>query len=515
MTLRRHGAALAAGALFACLPFPARADGDADAQALLAKHKAFVGWQLGDGTIKTLRVRGSTTDADGKTSSTFTDTSVGLIDRTTTVDVRHADLERDEGFTGNVFWQSDENGFTTPQLGGAAKTQLAYNALLYEATTELPATSRGPATVDGKPVQIVRVAMKTGTAIDLYVDPATGAYVQAVIDPEGTRTITVHVLAYADLLPGKKILSSYRVGTSKYTTTYSKIEPNVPVSDADLHPPAPRATWTFANPAPFKLKTTDTRFIVDAKVNGVPGRFIIDTGAGGIFLSSAFAHKAQVKPIASSRAGGIGGSAKTEVDRIDSLEMGGNTLSNVVAYSEGSAMDEDAPDGVIGFSLFGAAIVTLDTTGGAISIADPSAAAADRSNGIVLNVDLSDGVPQVPMKIDGSIDVNATLDSGNFYYVLFGKELITRYGLKMLVDNTDVGVLQSHPVVGGIGGYEVESCGHIDTIELGPISYQNAPACESGSFSGRDVLIGFDYLRHFNYVFDYPHGQLVVTPHKD
>jgi predicted aspartyl protease len=515
MIFRRLSAAIAVVALLSCLPQRGYAADDADAAALLAKHHAYVGWQLGDGSIQSLRIKATYANAEGKKAYTFTELHRGLIDRTTNVDLRHEGILTDDGFTGSLFWRSDENGFTTPQLGESAKFELAWRVLFSEATTELPGVARGPQDVDGKTTQVVRVTMKNGESIDLYEDPATGAYVQAVISPEGQRTATVHILAYADALPGKKIISSYRIGKSRYTTADTKIEANVTIADADFHPPAPRATWTFANPAPFPLKATDKRFIVDAKVNGVPGRFIIDTGADGIYLTSAFAKRAKVKPFSTSQASGIGGTAKTEVDRIDALELGGNTLSNAIAYSGGDSFDEDAPDGLIGFSLFGGAVVSMDSTDGQIAIADPATTAPDHNAGVVLNVDLQNGVPQVPMKINGSIDVNATLDSGNFYYVLFGKDLITSHGLKMLVDNSDIGAIESHPELGGVGGYEADRCGHIDSIALGPIVYQNAPACESPSFENREILIGFDYLRHFNFVFDYPHGQLVMTPHKE
>jgi hypothetical protein len=515
MNFHRFSAAIATVALLSCLPLRGYAADGTDATALLAKHRAYVGWQLGDGSIQTLRINATYANADGKKAFTFTELHHGLIDRTTTADLRHDGILSDDGFTGNIFWQSDENGFTTPQLGETAKFELAWDALFSEATTELPGVVRGAQDVDGKSTQIVRVTMTNGEAIDLYEDPDSGAYVQAVISPEGQRSATIHILSYADAMPGKKIIGSYRLGKSRYTTTDTKIEANVPIPDAEFHPPTPRATWTFASAAPFPMKATDKRLIVDAKVNGVAGRFIVDTGADGIYLTSAFAKRAQVKPFSSGVASGIGGTAKTEVDRIASLELGGNTLSNVIAYSGGDSMDTDAPDGLIGFSLFGGAIVSMDSSTGQMTISDPTIAAPDSANGVLLNVDLQGGVPQVPMKIDGTIDVNATLDSGNFYYVLFGKDLITNHGLKMLVDNSDIGAIESHPELGGVGGYEADRCGHIDSIALGPIVYQNAPACESPSFDNREILIGYDYLRHFNFVFDYPHGQLLMTPHKD
>ena len=38
---------------------------DAKAQQLLQKHRDYVGWQLGDGTFRTMRVTGTVTDKKG------------------------------------------------------------------------------------------------------------------------------------------------------------------------------------------------------------------------------------------------------------------------------------------------------------------------------------------------------------------------------------------------------------------------------------------------------------------
>jgi hypothetical protein len=63
--MRLLGLFLAAGMTLAATPLVARAD---DAQALLAKHRAFVGWQLGDGAINSLVLDGTMTyQKDGAT----------------------------------------------------------------------------------------------------------------------------------------------------------------------------------------------------------------------------------------------------------------------------------------------------------------------------------------------------------------------------------------------------------------------------------------------------------------
>jgi hypothetical protein len=66
----------------------------------------------------------------------------------------------------------------------------------------------------------------------------------------------------------------------------------------------------------------------------------------------------------------------------------------------------------------------------------------------------------------------------------------------------------------GVNGHEVDDCGQLESLELGPISYRPVPACKSDSFSHNDVLVGFDFFKNFNYVFDYPDGEILITPRK-
>jgi hypothetical protein len=40
------------------------------------------------------------------------------------------------------------------------------------------------------------------------------------------------------------------------------------------------------------------------------------------------------------------------------------------------------------------------------------------------------------------------------------------------------------------------------------------PACESTYETRNDILVGLDFMKSFNYVFDYPDGIVMMTPRK-
>ena len=83
--------------------------------------------------------------------------------------------------------------------------------------------------------------MPRADAVDLSIDPATGAIVKAVIDPGEDYETTYHILSYAEPIPGKKVIGSFRIGDAGGKFTYTRIEPNIVISDGELHPqPRPR-----------------------------------------------------------------------------------------------------------------------------------------------------------------------------------------------------------------------------------------------------------------------------------
>jgi predicted aspartyl protease len=428
---------------------------------------------------------------------------------------------RDFGFTGRLFWETNENGFTHPLVGDPQKIAITEDMLFSEALSEMTGTVKGTSTIDGAACTIVQVSTQASFPMNVCIDDS-GAVKQAVIDPGGSYEETVDVLAYANAMPGKKIISQWRFEGSKYTHQWTKIKANVFVSDDALHPPAQTATWTFAGgqPFPIEFKNNDNNraIYITASFNGVRGRFILDTGAAGIFLNRSFAGRIHMKPIASSEAHGIGGSTKTEVGRVDTMQIGGNTLSNVVVTANSDDLwnskdnDGNEMDGLIGYDLFGGAVAYLNLDDQQMTLYDPSTMHVDNSGGILLSVDLSTETPVIPMTVNGSVRVNALLDSGDAAEVTISKELTSKYGLKMMIDTSLANITNAVRFVSGAGGVEREFCGRLDSVSVGPVVYQNAPACQSPSMERNDAIVGFDFIKHFNIIFDYPHGQMLLIP---
>lgn len=500
-------AAVAAFALAAALPSAApAADG---AEQLLAKHRAFAGWSAGDGAVRTLREVGRV-ERDGKTIAELRSVRYGGAYRDTFVDADG--IAQDAGFTGSVAWVSNENGFTVRQLGEAVRFLFDQEVLFGERSAALTGTLQRRETVDGVDAAVVRVTSAVGFPMDLWIDPATGAYVRATIDPDGKYETRYDRLAYSER-DGKRFLSRWHHTGAKSVRLYDAIEVNAAVTPDDVHPPKQTATWTFSG-TPATVELTDDDIFVDVVMNGVKGRFILDTGAGTTALTDAFAKKIRAKTVGSTYVSGIGGGTDASIFRVDRIAVGGSTLSDVLATGGllGDYWRREGIDGLIGFDLLAGAVVDLNLDAKTLRVMDPAQVAPSGEGGIALHPDLSDFHMRVPMQLNGNHDVIATLDTGNPVDVLFSKDLIFRDHVVLAPDTNELGRVR---LGGGIAGSEIEECGRLDSLVLGPIRYHPVPACDSPSFSRNEILVGLEFMRTFNYVFDYPDGLVVMTPRKN
>jgi hypothetical protein len=94
------------------------------------------------------------------------------------------------------------------------------------------------------------------------------------------------------------------------------------------------------------------------------------------------------------------------------------------------------------------------------------------------------------------------LDMGNSAPVLIPHSLVSKIPIL---------ALQQYRIGGVTGGSEIDDCGVLGSIEIGPIVWQSPGACFSGSMGSSESLIGYDFLKNFNITFDYPDGKMLMT----
>ncbi len=527
-------AAVGACAL-ACSPQPAKA---ADGSALIAQHKAYTGWAYGDGTLKSARVTtqaqasspapspkpGATPDPLGEPGATSVVLRRELLYRSTETAYR-LDVSSD-GFTGSVFWRANVNGNTVTRRGRDARTALTEDIIAAEALAEVPSATRADAAFDGKSAAVLRIEPKTGVPADLYLDRGSGALLGYVMQPDvPLERYTVHVVAYAEFAPGKRYVSAERYGDSKRIHRVTKFEANVPVSDADLHPPTARSTWTFGEPrsVPAPVVSQEGAYArggrsvrVGVTVNGHAGVFLFDSGAGGMLVFDPFAKAAGLKDLGRTAYSGVnGGTVDAAYARIDSFGIGGSTLHDVIVAHGSQGMP--GIDGIIGFDVLAGAVADVDLVSHKLTISDPAGFDVQPKQGAyAFPVDLTDFHAGVPMKINDAILPSVWLDTGDDYFVILPHELEKRtvaLNATITIGGVEYANTQYFGGVDGSGG-EPAKCVRLNEVQVGPYRYQKALSCfaPNDAFGLDGGLIGFDFLRHFNWTFDYPHGRVVLSP---
>lgn len=464
------------------------------AQSLVSKHKAFAGFTYGDGNLPALdiseEVRGL---KDGTLHATEHIKRAGGIYRTNSIDVKSG-TGSSSGFTGKLFWYSDENGFTVPVVGEPAFLSLDLDLILTDAAGDLPWVIVGEAQFDGSRQTIARVSPKAAYPIDLYVDNATGAYNRAIIAPGTDVQETVLILKYAQPVPGKNVISKWRYTDDEQMRTVTSMKPYTTVDVQDLHPPVQTASWTALG-ATLPLKISKNRIVVNARVNGVEGRFLLDTGAFGILLNGGFARRAGLVATGHTSTYGFYEESKTDVGHAKTVQIGGNTLENSIVYfGPDDFGDSEAPDGLLGFDVFGGTYVTLDVEHSTLRIEDSSAIDEASLPGIHVATDLSSGRPVLPVRVADKVLVRGMLDTGTPQDMWLTPAIVNLFELRYYTLKRS------------------DDCGRIDSISVGSFVMKQPQACEMLA-PLRDAIVGLPFVKNFARItFDYPRALVTLVP---
>ena len=533
MTTRGYRVAVLSAFVSVCaLPLVGVSD---DAGAIIARHKAFMGWFYGDGTLKSVRETiaivaatpkpdatppptpkpGATPPAYGQRAEHTMILRRELLYRSTETGYDRALGEG--GFTGNLFWRANENGFTVTVRGPGAAMELTNDIIEAEAFGDVPNALRSSTTFDEKKALVVRITPNQGVAADLFF-AEDGALLGYTLDPDdATERETVHYVSYDEFAPHKRYVNAFRYGDSRRVYRVTEFQANAPVSDADLHPPVPHATWTFGEPhtIPITIRRGSrygAAVVFEATINGHVGKFLFDSGSGGVLLTNHFARLAGLQEIGRSAFGGVnGGTVGATTVKLSTIAVGGNTLHDVIGLEApplvGGEREDTTMDGIIGFDMLATALVDVDLATEKLTILDPKEnQPVVKAGAYAFPLDLSEFHAGVPLKLQNDVLPSVWLDTGNSFFVILPHAMQERH----------VGTVTDHALFGGVDGvgqYPAD-CVRFNVIQIGPYRYEHALSCfaPNEAFGKSGGLIGFDFLKHFNWTFDYSRGQLVLTP---
>ncbi|HEY6234361.1 MAG TPA: hypothetical protein VIW69_04535, partial [Candidatus Elarobacter sp.] len=224
--------------------------------------------------------------------------------------------------------------------------------------------------------------------------------------------------------------------------------------------------------------------------------------------------------LATQRTGGVaGGTRSARWGRANTIAFGDNTLSNVVLSVARKESTFRTPiDGIVGFDVFAAAVVHVDLKREVMAFADPAKVQpVVAKDAYAFPVNLADNTPEIALKV-GTVPTRAIFDTGDDFFATLSDDLKTSGRLVTLPEEIKLGAMSFDMTMyfSGVDGVtpEPETCHRLREISIGPYRYQNVTTCfASQRVFGRDGgLIGFDFLRHFNWTFDYTRSHLVLTP---
>jgi aspartyl protease len=481
------------------LASPARAADSPSALDIFAKHAASVGYSLSAGTEAPYVIARETkwTDKKGDHAYTSLEKRAGAYSYFA---ITRDGVSETYGFDGHSFWNADVSGNVTTEIGYGRPFDVTASVMESEAYDASVNPQLQPSVGAD---YVVRINPPSGVPADIFFNQKTYTIDKTIIDP-GRETITTEYSNFHQY--GPALIAKTRK-TGDATTTVTKFEWNAPLQTTDFLRPVQHSYATFPESGSAS-ETFDTRrypgIVINATINGVPGRFLVDTGSSALFINPTFAKRAQLITYGQGSAETIEGYEGFKFARVPSLKVGGFELRGFAAIVPERDFGAHEFDGLIGYSVLDQAVFSIDFDANTITFSNPSTFVPPASAGyIVIGVD--GGTPQIRATVNTTVPVFMDLDLGaSGISLIFTKSFL----------QSNPGIVQGD--MRGNGGM----MGTLAQIDFGPFQFFGLSAgvlTTDAGFGGEKVLqglIGYETLRRFNLTFDYQSNKLYFALNK-
>jgi len=275
-----------------------------------------------------------------------------------------------------------------------------------------------------------------------------------------------------------------------------------------------RPTVVIDERADARLAITVTQglFTTRARIGPLEaGPFIIDSGADRLYLDSEVARV--LNPASWSARDSAGSPPKVKWGELATFVVGPVTLQHTVVgvmdLSAASAAFGERFAGLLGYPFFANAVVEVDYRQQSIACFDPKTYRLPQGHWQPLT--LIDNRPTIPARLEGNIEGQFLLDTGNTSTVLFFPAFIQQHAL---LHNRNVRRVKhtsvrgdAEALAGRIAWFEF--AGHRFEMPMVQFDVPNSPQASQMKLAG---VIGRGLLREFNVVFNYPESKLALLP---
>jgi hypothetical protein len=489
-------------AVFLCLavfvlgvPAPAHADNPTPL-TIFHNHTNAVGYSLSDGRAKPFVLTSTTIWRDYKDGQHSSNTILRQAGSYFREDFTYSGSTDSFGFDGSAFWTSSDNGVLEADTGYGRPFDVTWAVVNAEGfDSGLPAELR----TGSQSAYVVRIHPAGGVPADIYFDRTTWLIDQVILDPDGDSVRE----EYADY----KAFGPIQVATTRRindsTTTVNSVSWDATVSAADLSAPTAKsgeAVFPDSGVVSVPFDPHDG-VIVDATINGVPGKFVIDTFTPGILIDPVMAQHANLVKNADDARFAFTNASYLSGLPPATIKIGGLTLQNcnIRLFSNNFDFHQQPYDGYLGLDVLGKAVTSIDFDANRITFTDPAKFIAPTDK-LMLPIALDGGIPQIIAFANGSKKVYMQLG--------LAFQETTYFWQKFLESNPDIAYS-----AGGFSGY-------MHSFKLGPYE-QNTVRVQSIRFppgfsdeTGANGIVGYGVLDAFNLILDYPNSKIYISPTK-
>jgi clan AA aspartic protease (TIGR02281 family) len=261
------------------------------------------------------------------------------------------------------------------------------------------------------------------------------------------------------------------------------------------------------------IKIQGDHLYVEAKVNGRPARFVIDSGAGANILTPEAAQRFGVtlkdQKIRATGAATVDAGLAT----VDRIEVGQASLEEETTVVLSLPPQLEA-DGLLGYGFFNRFVVTLDYEHSRLTLTAPDKF-HPAPEAAVLPLKLISNIPFVEAEADGKVGL-FELDSGAGGALILFAPFVEKNNLRERY-NPRIETITGR----GIGGLLKGELVRMPTLKLGNATVKSLIAelsqQRSGSFYDKTQAgnIGSEVLRRFTVTLDYGGKKVYLVPNRD